>query len=66
MGLYRVEDGSGLTATLLALQRQTIVHFADTTERSVQVRTPPLGMLTFVVATKKFEWWNGTAWVALV
>lgn len=66
MALYRLEDGSGLIPALTGMQRQTILHYPDAAARAAQIKTPTLGMLTFLDATKKFEWWNGTAWVALV
>lgn len=66
MPVYRLEDGSGLIPALVGVQRQTILHFATTAERGIALQHPTLGMLTFIDATKKFDWWNGTAWVALV
>ena len=66
MPLYRLEDGSGLVGALAGMQRQTILHYPDATARAAQIKTPTLGMLTFIEAGTKFEWWNGTTWVALV
>ena len=48
MGLYRLEDGSGLVASLLAVQRQTVLHYADAAARDAQVHNPVYGTLSFL------------------
>ena len=58
MGLYRLEDGSGLVASLLAVQRQTVLHYADAAARDAQVHNPVYGTLSFLESTGTFQWWN--------
>jgi len=61
VGIYRVDD-----PTLAGIQNQAVLRFTDANQRAQQVPNPAVGQLTFNAATVKFEWWNGTTWVALV
>ena len=67
MGLYRLEDGSGLVPALFGVQRQTVLHYATAAARTAQLgATPPLGTLTFLLDVKRFEWWDpAVGWIAL-
>lgn len=66
MGLYRLEDGSGLVASLLAVQRQTVLHYPTAADRAAQVKNPVYGTLSFLEDSGTFQWWNRAAWVDLV
>jgi hypothetical protein len=65
VSLLRVEDRSGLTATVDAVQRRAIIPFADAAQRADQLANPPPGTVTFRADGGAFEWWNGTTWLAL-
>jgi hypothetical protein len=48
------------------LMNQSVITFANATERSSTLTTPVEGMVTYLVSTKSYDFWNGTAWTALV
>jgi hypothetical protein len=65
MPLYRVEEGQGLADTLAAIQWQSVLRFASSTDRAGRLLTPRLGLLTFLDDVLRFEWWNGSGWTVL-
>jgi hypothetical protein len=65
MPLYRLEEGSGLIAALLKVQRQTNLRYATVAERAAQLPTPLLMDITAIEATRAVEYWDGNAWQPL-
>jgi hypothetical protein len=65
VSLLRVEDRSGLTAAVDAIQRRAIIPFANATERGQQLTAPDKGTVTVLVDTLAFEYWSGSAWTPL-
>lgn len=47
------------------LMNQTVMVFANSTERSTNLTSPTEGMVTYLTATDSTEFWNGSAWLPL-
>lgn len=48
-----------------AIEKRVVMVFADAAARTAAVTAPTAGMLSFLTSTGAFEWYTGTAWVAL-
>jgi hypothetical protein len=44
---------------------QVIMTFANSAARTTAIPTPSAGMITYLVDTNAFEYWDGTAYKAL-
>jgi hypothetical protein len=47
------------------LMEQMVMTFANSAARTSAITTPSQGMLTYLIDTDKFEYWNGTEYKAL-
>jgi hypothetical protein len=47
------------------LMDQVIMTFANSTARTTAIPSPSAGMITYLVDTNTFEYWDGTAYKAL-
>ncbi len=65
MPLWRLDEGDGLIPALIGVQRQSVLRYANAAARFAQLPTPTVGDLTFLIDVKRYEWWDGTGWVAL-
>lgn len=69
MGFKDFANGYPLNATELDiyLMRQSIMVFADSTERNTALTgLETNGMFTYLTGTSSLEKWNGSAWVAVI
>ncbi|MFD7157942.1 hypothetical protein ACFV9C_25295 [Kribbella sp. NPDC059898] len=48
-----------------AVEKRVVMVYADAASRTAAVPAPTAGMLSFLTTTGVFEWYTGTAWVAL-
>jgi hypothetical protein len=65
---YKVfTNGSVLNASEINenLMNQMVMVFTNSTARSAALTSPSAGMLTYLADTNTFEYFNGTAFVAL-
>lgn len=63
---YKVfQNGFPLPASDLNnyLMNQSVITFANSTDRTAALPTPVEGMLTYLESTNSYEGWNGAAWV---
>jgi hypothetical protein len=64
---YKVfTNGSVLNASEinLNLMNQMVMVFSNSTARSAALTSPTAGMLTYLVDTNSFQYFNGTSFVA--
>ena len=65
---YKVfTNGSVLNASEVNeyLMEQSIMTFANSSARSSALTAPLPGMITYLVDTDTFEYWNGTTYVSI-
>ncbi len=48
------------------LMNQTVMVFADSTERAAALTSPSEGMFTYLTGTNSFEYYTGSAWATVV
>jgi hypothetical protein len=48
------------------LMNQSVITFANASERTSTLSTPTEGMVTYTLDNDTFAFWNGSAWTALV
>jgi hypothetical protein len=65
MPLWRLDEGDGLIPALIGVQRQSVLRYANAAARAAQLSTPAVGDLTFLIDVKRFDWWDGAAWIGL-
>ena len=67
MGYKVFQNGFPLPASDLNnfLMNQSVIVFATSGARGTAIASPVEGMITYIEATGKYEFWNGTAWVDL-
>jgi hypothetical protein len=68
MAFKQFQNGFPLPASDLNnfLMRQSVITFANATARTAAISSPNEGMLTYLEDTNAYEYWDGTAFVALV
>lgn len=49
-----------------ALEKKLVQVYTDGADRAAKVTAPTAGMFTFLTATGRYEYYTGTAWVALL
>jgi hypothetical protein len=66
---YKVfTNGSVLNASEVNenLMNQSVITFTNSTARASAITSPVEGMVTYLADTDTYQFWNGTAWTALV
>jgi hypothetical protein len=63
-GVTNIVAGNIVDTRPLA-RRPGLQPFTDGDARAVQYPSPNVGDLSYLTASQRYEWWNGTAWVRL-
>lgn len=63
-GAVNVSAGN-LTDRRVLARRPGLQVFTDTSSRTSQYPNPNVGDLSYLTASQRYEWWNGTSWVRL-
>lgn len=48
------------------LMNQSVITFANASERATNLTAPVEGMVTYLLSTKLYDFWNGSAWTPLL